>query len=106
MVAAYQNAKVCLVVHAYDAQSGGEYHRLSEFGILGCVPVMEAFADTIAVNDYGKCGGVVFAPYELLIGTVDRVLREINASQRDHAQYVEWWKRGIEWQNVLVKLFR
>jgi len=106
MVESYQNAKVCLVAHSYHSQSGGEYHRLSEMATLGCVPVMEEFADTIAIDDYARCGGVVFARYENLIDTVAAVLSEIDTCQRDTiTEYVEWWKRGIQWENVLVRMF-
>lgn len=105
MVKAYRDAKVCLVAHSTNATTGGEYHRLSEFATMGCVPVMEEFADTIAIDDYRQCGGVVFAPFEKLIPTVDRVLEEINASQRDNAEYVEWWKSGIQWDSILVRMF-
>jgi len=104
MVKAYRDAKVCLVAHSINATSGGEYHRLSEFATMGCVPVMEEFADTVAIGDYRQCGGVVFSRFENLIQTVERVLKEIEEGQRDNKQHVDWWKRGILWKNILVRM--
>lgn len=49
---AYRNAKVCIIAHSFWNISGGEYHRLTEFGQYGCIPVMEEFADKIGMNQY------------------------------------------------------
>lgn len=105
MISTYRNAKVCLVAHSFNATTGGEYHRLSESATMGCVPVMEEFADAIAIDDYSRCGGVVFAKYEHLTETVERILHEIDASERYNNEIVEWWKRGIEWESILPRIF-
>jgi hypothetical protein len=105
MVKAYRDAKVCLVAHAYHSKSGGEYHRLSELATFGCIPVMEEFSDSIAIDDYALCGGVVFAPYESLTETVSTVLQDIDANERDYTKHAEWWRRGIHWDSILLQMF-
>jgi hypothetical protein len=105
MVDSYHNAKVCLVAHSYNKMSGGEYHRLSEVAIMGCIPVVEDFSDTIAIEDYRRCGGVVFASYESLIEAGSNVLKEVNNFERDTKKYVEWWARGINWEALLKRMF-
>lgn len=117
----YANAKVCLIVHSYNASSAGEYHRLVELAASGCIPVMETLMDTLGMEAYGKCGGVVFAPYESLLATIQQRLDRIplrgggsssslswNTRQQQQQQeaHVQWWNRKIRWAEVLVTIFK
>ena len=56
MPKAYREAKVCVVLHSYATESGGEYHRLSEFAKFGCIPVMETFSGTLLFS-FSCCFG-------------------------------------------------
>jgi hypothetical protein len=56
MTKAYREAKVCVVSHSYATESGGEYHRLSEFAKFGCIPVMETFSGTLLFS-FSCCFG-------------------------------------------------
>lgn len=99
--AAYGEAKVCLVVHSYHDDSGGEYHRLSEFAPFGCIPVMETFGDTIGIERYKECGRIVFALGPDLMEAAANVTAKIDQGwYQDHA-HVDWWKAGIQWETLL-----
>lgn len=103
----YKDAMVCLISHAYHNESGGEYHRLSEFGPFGCVPVLERFADTIGIESYQRCGGAIFTNYSNLLTTSEDVIYKIR-----HGLYegpsskaiAAWWKAGIQWETILNQL--
>ena len=107
MKASYLDAKVCLVMHAYLPQSAGEYHRLSEIAQFGCIPVMETWADTVHVETYQRCGGVIFADYENLVNETEHVLWKLNQSklEDDLERRTQWWKAGIQWPGVLKTIF-
>ena len=103
----YKEGKVCILPHTHGAISGGEYHRYSEFGPFGCVPVIEHFADTIGIEVYEQCGGVIFASYDEIWETAIDVVQKIDrglyigSSQR----YANWWKEGIHWEKILPAIY-
>ena len=100
--AAYGEAKVCLVVHSYHDDSGGEYHRLSEFAPFGCIPVMETFGDTIGIDRYKECGRIVFASGPNLMEAAANVTAKIEQGwYKDIHSHVDWWKAGIQWETLL-----
>mmetsp|Transcript_21760 Transcript_21760/g.23356 ORF Transcript_21760/g.23356 Transcript_21760/m.23356 type:complete len:493 (+) Transcript_21760:46-1524(+) len=100
--AAYGEAKVCLVVHSYHDDSGGEYHRLSEFAQFGCIPVMETFGDTIGIDRYKECGRIVFASGPNLMEAAANVTAKIEQGwYKDFHSHVDWWKAGIQWETLL-----
>lgn len=105
----YKQAKVCLTVHHYGGESGGEYHRLSETALFGCVQVMEAFADKIGIEVYAQCGGVLFTPYDDLVSTLERVLDDIKMNpvlwDSRQNQVVEWWKNSWDWARGFSKKY-
>jgi len=100
---AYKEAKVCLILHSYAKDSGGEYHRLSEVTPFGCVPVVESFSDRLGVSAYAAHGGVVFADIEELANATKVVLHMIDSGHFDHRinESVRWWNAGIQWELVL-----
>jgi hypothetical protein len=102
---AYKNAKVCLIPHAYDWKSGGEYHRLSELGPFGCVPVLENFSDNIGIESYQRCGGAVFANYDDLLTTAEDVISKVDQGLYSSRSIKNWWKAGIAWDTILPSLF-
>ena len=103
----YSEAKVCLVAHSYSANSGGEYHRLSEMAPFGCIPVMERFSDKIGIDIYEKCAGVVFDNMTNLFETADKVLAKIDEGYYDDRinATVDWWKAGIHWGIILQTVY-
>ena len=103
---AYADAKVCLIAHAYHNQSGGEYHRLSEFGPFGCVPVLEEFSDTIGLNSFSRCGGAVFTSYQNLLTTAEDIITWIDEGKYrlSSRSISNWWRAGIQWEAMLPSL--
>lgn len=99
--AAYGEAKVCLVVHSYTDDSGGEYHRLSEFAPFGCIPVMERFGDTIGIERYSECGRIAFASGPDLMEAAAIVTAKIDQGWYQDHLHVDWWKAGIQWEILL-----
>jgi hypothetical protein len=91
-------------VHSYIAESGGEYHRLSELAPTGCIPVLEDYMDVIGRDEYQDCGGVIVANYTELLPTISKVLAN-EAKTRDNTKYAKWWKSGIRWNEVLTTIF-
>lgn len=101
---AYKDAKVCLIPHAYHNISGGEYHRLSEFGPFGCVPVLENFADSIGIESYRRCGGAIFTNYNDLLAVSEDVVTKIDRGTYagpNSKSIASWWKKGIQWEDIL-----
>ncbi|CAB9496223.1 expressed unknown protein [Seminavis robusta] len=101
MANAYQNAKVCLIIHSFFADKNpGEYHRLAELAPSGCVPVVETFGDVLfwennkdqdnsnktnVMEDYyGHCGGVIFATLHELVPSIQAVLFSIRHDSSNH----------------------
>ncbi|CAJ1934460.1 unnamed protein product [Cylindrotheca closterium] len=110
MVKTYLHSKVCLTVHAFPQKGPGEYHRLSELGVSGCVPVMERFEDTLGIQVYKLCGGVVFAAEaEELPDQIASVLEEMEVDEEGQddsmRRRVEWWKARVKWETILVDAF-
>jgi hypothetical protein len=134
MANSYRNAKICLIIHSFFTAGGGnpgEYHRLSELAPSGCVPVVEAFGDVLMVDGennnamgdfYGRCGGVLFADLQELVGTLQAVLYSIYhgndrlqellgpsmpelAAKVDALNSMEdrmaWWNDVVQWESVL-----
>lgn len=104
MVAAYVDAKICLIIHAYIENCGAEYHRISEVVTSGCQLVVESTGDVIGRRQYQECGGVVFADYNNLLPTVENVLSLLSSkdSERRMRQRIEWWKASIQWNQSLT----
>lgn len=98
---AYGEAKVCLVVHSYMPDAGGEYHRLSEFAPFGCIPVLETFGDTIGIERYQECGKIVFAQAPDLLEAAANVTAQIDQGLYQDDSHVDWWKAGIQWETLL-----
>ena len=102
LVELYPNAKVCLVVHAREAAAALEYHRLSEVGRFGCVPVVETPADTFALESYRRCGRVVFADEKNLFSTLHAVLVKASRVDTDiDMSHVKWWNQPTRWSELL-----
>ncbi|KAL7524617.1 hypothetical protein ACHAWF_001022, partial [Thalassiosira exigua] len=103
MGSSYASAKVCLLSHSYRAASGGEYHRLSEFGPFGCVPVMEEFGDEFGIDRYEKCGAAKFATVSELVPTAVEVVANIDGGryERRTEAVVDWWRTGVQWERLL-----
>ena len=102
--AAYKEAKVCMVVHSYTDDSGGEYHRLSEFATFGCIPVMETSGDTIGIERYRECGRIVFALGPDLMEAAANVTDRIDRGWYQDRSHVDWWKAGIRWETLLSSM--
>lgn len=103
---AYKEAKICLVLHSYSRESGGEYHRMSEIAPFGCIPVMESFSDGIGVPVYESCGGVVFADVDNLANTAIDVIRKIEGGHYDRlSEVTAWWEAGILWEHFFPTVF-
>jgi len=107
IAASYQEAKVCLLMHSYSSQSGGEYHRWSEFAPFGCIPVMEQFADTVGMHAYERCGGAVFTNSTQLIPTAVDVVERVDQGLYNHRStaIMNWWKRSIRWESILPTVY-
>ena len=108
MAQAYADAKVCLVTHSYLTEQGGEYHRMSEFAPFGCIPVMERFADTFAMDRYERCGRVVFADLEQLFDAAEQVIAKIGTTTEnefENLRHIDWWKARIRWEELLTTIF-
>lgn len=105
----YLHSKVCLTVHAFEKSGPGEYHRLSELGTSGCVPVMESFKDTIGMSVYKLCGGVIFGDLEELPNQIAHILEEIEIDEEEQDEgirrRVNWWKARVNWGTILVDVF-
>lgn len=105
MVNTYLHSKICLTLHAYRSRSPGEYHRLSEIGISGCIPVMEGFGDKIGIRTYEYCGGVVFFnSTEDLNNQLSVILNEAE-SYDDMLNRVSWWKERVKWGELINLIF-
>ena len=104
-IAAYKEAKVCLVVHTHRDDSGGEYHRLSEFAPFGCIPVLEQFGDKIGIERYTECGRIVFAKGPDLMEAVANVTAKIDEGWYQDFSHANWWKAGIQWETLLSSAF-
>ena len=68
---------------------------------------MEAFADTLGVRSYEKCGGAIFTNLTNVIPTAAHVVEQIDQGLfYDRAnQIVDWWKTGIQWETILPAMF-
>ena len=103
----YSDAKVCLVAHSYGAESGGEYHRLSEMAPFGCIPVMEHFSDKIGIDIYEKCAGAVFENATNLIEAAADVIAKVDQGYYHDRinSIIDWWKSGITWETILRSVY-
>ena len=107
----YSDAMTCPCVHASADNSPGEFHRLSEVMRYGCVPIFETFMDTVGVNLFRECGGVIFSPFDAMIPNIARVAEGIRGRQRkeiwkDRLEAMTWWKmQDIVLNEVLKDLF-
>ena len=103
----YREAKVCMIVHTYSSISGGEYHRLSEIAPFGCIPVMEHFSDKFGIDVYERCSGARFAIWTSVVDTAEAVLKEIDMGLYSETMpmIVDWWRAGINWEDLLVSHF-
>jgi len=110
----YKNAKVCMVVHSYTAKSAMEFHRLGEMAPSGCMPIIESVQDTLAMDIYQRCGGVVLADYDQILNVTDHALQAIHKEQHNKSHYfagmayrrnvtarAQWWSRKIQWPDLL-----
>ena len=102
----YSNAKICLVVHSFLADSGGEYHRISDFKRFGCVPVMETFGDKLTVEALSTCAGIKFADFDDLPNAVVSELKRMNETsngilREEQLAIHRWWDNGIDWSTFL-----
>lgn len=107
MVQVYLQSKICLTLHAFQTSGPGEYHRLSELAVSGCVPVMESFGDTLAIDVYQVCGGVVFADFQDLPTCIADILSDTDEEEQDEdmRRRVNWWRNRVEWANLLHQLY-
>ncbi|KAL3934285.1 MAG: hypothetical protein SGBAC_009963 [Bacillariaceae sp.] len=109
VVQTYLHSRVCLTVHAFQPKGPGEYHRLSELGVSGCVPVMERFEDTLEMHVYKLCGGVVFTEVDELPDQIASVLEQMDVDEEGQddsmRRRVEWWKERVDWKTILVQTF-
>jgi len=103
----YNDAKICLIMHRYQALSAGEYHRLSEFAPMGCIPVMESSGDQLFLEPYRRCARVIFADHDDLIETMESVRQELHSGDAvaTNFRHVEWWHADIRWEEVLSAIF-
>jgi hypothetical protein len=102
----YLDARVCIVIHTFAPKMGGEYLRMSEFSISGCIPVVEEIGDTIVIELYTTCGGNMFAPYESLLDTTDEILaKKLGAYDDSMRRKVNWWNNAPNWSRLLHDVF-
>jgi hypothetical protein len=109
IVQTYLHTKICLAIHAFHANSPGEYHRLSEIGVSGCIPVMENFGETIGLDVYKTCGGLILADFDRLTNTIADILEDTGEEDEHEAarqRRSKWWLNRVEWNNLLLKLFQ
>lgn len=105
-IQAYKTSKICLNIHSYSPDSGGEFHRLSDFKRFGCIPIMETFVDDIAEGVLRSCGGVIFAKIHEMPYLIDQVLHNLTVSNPDiqrkkQLAVYHWWQGKIEWDSFL-----
>lgn len=110
VVEGYSNAKICLVVHSYLAESAGEYHRISDFNRFGCVPIMETFGDKMLVETLSSCAGIKFADLDDIPNAIINELKRMNETSADvlreeQLAIDQWWESGIEWNTFLEQVF-
>jgi hypothetical protein len=107
MVDTYLNTKICLVLHTFSANSGAEFHRLSETSLSGCLAVMERWDDASWVSDsFSRCGGILFCDMNNTQQTIEAALLQIKSGSLSTTQSVEWWRRGIDWPMFLLRVFQ
>jgi hypothetical protein len=108
MVQTYLHAKICLTVHAFETSGPGEYHRLSELAASGCVPVMESFDETLSIDVYQLCGGVVFADFQDLPNQIADIIGDTDEEEQDENMHrrVRWWRNRVEWGKLLHQMYR
>jgi len=106
----YKKSKICLIVHSYLADSGGEFHRLSDLKRFGCLPIVEKFSDDVTVEILSNCSGVVFADFENLTSAVVRELERMSIQdpitlRSEQLSIYNWWGEEIERSSFLGKIF-
>ena len=100
MAMTYSNSRICFNIHSYASLSPGEYHRLSEVIPFGCIPLFESFADTIGIDAYSTCGGVIFVDdVRLFHDSLISTLTNIHTDRMDLR--LKWWENGIHWETLL-----
>ena len=101
----YSVSKTCFVVHSYEDQSAGEYHRLSEMGPFGCVPIVESIGDKIAIEIYEECGGVLFVDLAHILPTIIDILAQKGKYNKTISVDArrQWWNNQIQWKNILME---
>lgn len=105
MAQRYADAKICLVLHAFGADTPLETHRLSEFAKSGCIPVMEESSDVIGKEMYASCGGVVFSDLSSVPFKIAKILSNPEKYEERVSNQILWWQRTMEWQNLLKMVF-
>jgi hypothetical protein len=99
----YRNTKVCVVSRRYYTSSvGGGYKHLSELARFGCIPVFETFSDSIGTSSFEHCGRVIFSNEEELLKRATDVVGVINHGLINDFTHVDWWKKGVNWGQLLL----
>lgn len=106
----YENAKICMVVHAHLADGACEYHRLSEISRFGCILVVENVGDTLTVDALQQCGGVHFAGYHEVAKTIHEQLAYIEETPESELKarqekFDRWWADGVHWEGLFETIF-
>ena len=107
MSEAYADAKVCVVVHSYSSEAGGEYHRYSEFAPFGCVPVVEHISDYISVEALERCGRFNFVSARLVFQRAIEIVGMIHRGMYQDEEVksmTQWWRDGIQWESLFSDL--
>eukprot|EP00980_Cylindrotheca_fusiformis_P015444 scaffold4343_cov144-Cylindrotheca_fusiformis.AAC.22 len=107
MAETYLHSKVCLTVHAFESSGPGEYHRLSEVAVSGCIPVMESFGESLAIDVYEACGGVIFADFQNLPNRIVDAVRGNDEEEEEEKMHrrVRWWRNRIQWEDLLRQAY-
>jgi hypothetical protein len=104
MANVYGNTKVCVISRSYYTSSvGGGYKHMSELTQFGCILVFETFSDSIGTSSFEQCGRVIFASEEELLKRATDVVGVINHGLINDFTHVDWWKKGVNWGQLLLQ---
>ena len=71
---------------------------------------MERFEDTLGIQVYKFCGGVIFADaVEELPDQIASILEQMEMDEEGEddgmRRRVEWWKARVKWATILMEVF-
>ena len=105
----YARTKICMLIHAFENISAGEYHRWSEVAPFGCVLLSEPIADVLGMEEYQRCGGLIVSSYRHMPRTVNIIMSSIQANVADwdamQSRSHMWWMESLSWSKGILEHF-